>query len=188
MKITLIRVSMFEGKSHDAMKPLIFPIIADLTPKEHQIDFYDERIQELPDKLSSDIIALSADTFSAKRSYILARKYKTENNIIVIGGFHATILPEECLEYADAVMVGDAEDTWPRLLDDYESGNLQKKYITDYQASLKYIPSNHPAYEGKKYQRIGTIQFSEAANIIVISAPSNPCIHVIFGRKKLTVL
>lgn len=160
MKITVIRVSMFEGKSHDAMKPLIFPIISGLTPKMHQINFLDDRIEELPNKLSSDIIALSADTFSAKRAYILAKKYKTENNIIVMGGFHATILPQECQVYVDVVIIGDAEDTWPRLLHDYENGKLQKKYISEYQAPLSYIPSEHPAYEGKRYQRIGTIQFS----------------------------
>lgn len=151
---------MFEGKSHDAMKPLIFPIIAGLTPKMHQIDFIDDRIEELPNELSSDIIALSADTFSAKRAYILARKYKTKNNIIVIGGFHATILPQECEDYADVVMIGDAEDTWPKLLNDYENSEIKRKYISEYQASLHYIPSRHPAYEGKKYQKIGTIQFS----------------------------
>ena len=112
MKITFIRLNMFEHISSDAMKPLLFGIIKNLTPDNFEIDFIDERAEALPDKIDSDIIAFSVETYTAKRAYILSKKYKTNKNIIVMGGFHASVMADEMLNYADTVIVGDAEDTW----------------------------------------------------------------------------
>ena len=77
---------MFEHISSDAMKPLLFGIIRSLTPEKHEIEFIDERVEKLPEKINSDIIAFSVETYTAKRAYILARKYRTETNIIAMGG------------------------------------------------------------------------------------------------------
>ncbi|KAB3530509.1 B12-binding domain-containing radical SAM protein [Alkaliphilus serpentinus] len=160
MKITIIKVGMFEGKGYDALKPLIFPIIAELTPKNIELEFLDDRVETLPESLNSNIIALSFDTFSAKRAYILARRYKRPNNIIVLGGFHASLLKEEAKAYGDVIIVGDAEDTWPRLIEDALKGTLQPEYRSSSGCTLGYIDFNHPAFGGKKYQRLGVVQFS----------------------------
>lgn len=160
MKIAVIRVSMFEGKSHDAMKPLIFPILAGLTPSEHEMTFYDDRIEPLPETIHADLIALSGDTFSAKRSYILARRYRRAGAVVAIGGFHATVCPEECGRYCDAVMVGDAEDTWPALLTDVQAGCPKKQYISSSAEPFGAIDHNHHAFDGKRYAPLGVVQFS----------------------------
>lgn len=159
MKITIIKVSMFEGKGHDALKPLIFPILAELTPKEIELEFLDDRIERLPESLNSDIVALSFDTFSAKRAYLLAIKYKKQNNIIVLGGFHSSLLKEEAKTYGDVIIVGDAEDTWPRLIEDALKGSLQPEYISG-GSCISHIDTNHNAYEGKKYLGLDVVQFS----------------------------
>ena len=78
LKITFIRVNMFDGTGSDAMKPLIFGIIKNLTPAEFEIDFIDERAEKLPEKIDSDIIAFSVETFAAKRAYRLAKLYNTD--------------------------------------------------------------------------------------------------------------
>ena len=94
MKITFIKVSMMDGKGYDAMKPLIFPIIESLTPKEIDVEYIDERIEEIPEIIDSDIIALSVETFAARRAYNIAKKYKTDevyqNQVIEdgIGGYN----------------------------------------------------------------------------------------------------
>ena len=59
MKITFIRLNMFEHISSDAMKPILFEIIRGITPAEHEIEFIDERVEKLPDKINSDIVAFS---------------------------------------------------------------------------------------------------------------------------------
>lgn len=160
MKITIIKVSMFEGKCYDALKPLIFPILARLTPNHIELEFLDDRVERLPEVLTSDIIALSFDTFSAKRAYRLAKKYKTMNNLIVLGGFHASLLREEAKEYGDVVMVGDAEDTWPCLIEDALKGMVQPEYISSRNFDFIPIDVNHSAFRGKRYQRLGLVQYS----------------------------
>lgn len=160
MKITVIKVSMFEGKSHDALKPLIFPILAELTPPEIEMEYLDDRIEKLPNTLNSDIVALSFDTFSAKRAYILARKYKTPTNTIVFGGFHPSLLKEEAKAYGDVILAGDAEDTWTRFIEDFLRGKVKREYTSSEESRLKLVANNHPCFKEKKYQRLGVVQFS----------------------------
>ncbi len=160
MKVTLIKVSMLEGKGYDAMKPLIFPIFEAVTPKDVEIEYIDERIEDIPEEIDSDVIALSVETFAARRAYQLAKKYKTDKNKIVMGGFHPTALPEEALEYCDTVLIGDAEDTWPAFVRDYKNGTIKDRYVSTNQQSLEKIDFNSPAFNGKKYNKIGLVQFS----------------------------
>lgn len=118
MKIAFIKVNMMYSKGKDALKPLVFALIEELTPACHELVFYDERIEALPDTLDADVIALSVETFAAKRAYELAEKYKRPENLIVMGGFHPTAMEEEALEHADIVLKGDAEDTWSKLMEE----------------------------------------------------------------------
>lgn len=162
MKITVIRSAMFEGKSKDAMKPLIFGILSALTPPAWEITFYDDRIESLPDSIDGHILAISTDTFSARRAYRLAGRYRREGLLIVMGGFHPTVCPEEVLRYADVVLIGDAEDTWPQLLRDYARGCPKSRYdgtggvhAPMLAAGLKDTP-----YTGKRYLRLGILQLS----------------------------
>lgn len=159
MKITFIRLNMFEHISSDAMKPLLFGIIKSLTPTEHEIEFIDERAEKLPEKIDSDIIAFSVETYTAKRAYILSKKYKTHKNIIVMGGFHACVMPDEILNYADSVIVGDAEDTWCEFLADCSAGKPKKKYISLEKMPLE-IMHDDPAVYRHKYYGIGVYQIS----------------------------
>lgn len=159
MKITFIRLNMFEHISSDAMKPLLFGIIKSLTPSEFEIEFIDERAEKLPEKINSDIIAFSVETYTAKRAYILSKKYKTDKNIIVMGGFHACVMPDEILNYADAVIIGDAEDTWGNFLADCVVGKPRKKYISNEEMPLEIFRDDPSAYK-HKYYGIGVYQIS----------------------------
>ena len=160
MKVTLIKVSMLEGKGYDAMKPLIFPIFESITPPDVEMEYIDERVEDIPETIDSDIIALSVETFAARHAYEIARKYKTEKNQIVMGGFHPTVLPDEALECCDTVLIGDAEDTWPEYLMDYREGCAKSRYISSNQCKMSEINFNSRAFEGKKYHKIGLVQFS----------------------------
>lgn len=150
---------MFENISSDAMKPLLFGIIKNLTPAEHEISFLDERVEKLPEKIDADIIAFSVETYTAKRAYILTKKYRTEKNIIVMGGFHACVMPEEILQYADTVLIGDAEDTWCEFLSDCKTGRPKEKYISDEKLPLEKIADTPQIYR-HSYYGIGVYQLS----------------------------
>lgn len=159
MKVTFIRLNMFEHISSDAMKPLIFGIIKSHTPQDVDIEFIDERVEKLPEKIDSDIIAFSVETYTAKRAYILAKKYKSENNIIVMGGFHACVMHEEMLKYADSVLTGDAEGAWEEFLSDCRGGAPKKVYCSDEKRPLEALRDDPSVYR-HKYYGIGVYQIS----------------------------
>lgn len=159
MKIAVIRLNMFEHISSDAMKPILFGILKSLTPDRFGIEFYDERVEKLPERIDADVIAFSVETFTAKRAYILARKYKTDRNIIAMGGFHACVMPDEMLGYADTVLIGDAEDVWGRFLADCENGSPERRYISHESSPLTELYDDGTIYK-HRYHGIGVHQLS----------------------------
>ena len=163
MKIAFIKVNMMYSKGKDALKPLVFSLIEELTPACHELVFYDERIETLPDTLDADVIALSVETFAAKRAYELAEKYKKKDNLIVMGGFHPTAMEEEALEHADVVLKGDAEDTWVQLMEDLDENNghpSKRVYASNNACHMSYVNPNAACFQGKKYLPLGMIQAS----------------------------
>lgn len=160
MKVSLIKVSMFGDKSFDAMKPLLFAVFDAITPTDVQMEYIDERIESLPETIDSDVIALSVETFAARRAYDIAQKYKNQHNHIVMGGFHPSAVPDEALEFCDTVLVGDAEDTWPIFLADFRAGTAKQIYISENKCPMAKINANSPVFRGKKYGPIGLVQFS----------------------------
>lgn len=160
MKIAFIRPSMFGEKSKDAMIPLVFSIIKPLTPDDVDIEFYDERVERLPKNIDADVIAMTVETFSVKRAYKLADAYRKTGKTVILGGFHPTMLPGEAKEYADAVMVGEAEDIWQELVNDLKNNTLKEFYVSKNNCDLSKIKYDNSVFKGKKYNKIGLIQFS----------------------------
>jgi radical SAM superfamily enzyme YgiQ (UPF0313 family) len=159
MRIAFIRPGMFGRQSKDAMQPLVFAIIKALTPEDVEIVFFDEMVEEIPGDLEADAVAMTVDTFSARRAYKLAGLFRDKGMKVIMGGFHPTMLPEECLEHADAVVIGEAEDTWKTVIDDLESNDLKGRYISRNDTELSGVRFDYSAFEGKKYNRIGLVQF-----------------------------
>lgn len=67
-------------------------------------------------------------TSNAPRAYWLAGEFRKRGKTVVLGGVHPTILPDEALQYADCVVIGEAEGVWKKVLDDHRNGCLQKTY------------------------------------------------------------
>ena len=129
MRIILIRPRFAEGyRSPALMEPLALAVLAALTPKEHDVCAIDERLDENPLDCQADLVAITVCTFSARRAYAIAAEYRKRGVPVVMGGFHPTLLPDEALEHADAVVVGDAEASWPRVLADAAAGRLERLY------------------------------------------------------------
>lgn len=159
MNIVFIRPSMFGKKPKDAMQPLIFAIIKSLTPKDIEISFFDELVEEIPRDLRADAVAITVDTFSARRAYKLAGFFREKGSKVIMGGFHPTMMPEECLEHADAVAIGEAEDTWAAILEDFKNNTLKDRYYSRNDTELSRVEYDYSVFEGKKYNRIGLVQF-----------------------------
>jgi radical SAM superfamily enzyme YgiQ (UPF0313 family) len=77
----------------------------------------------------ADLLAISSITCGAPHAYRLAAQARARGTKVVIGGAHATALPDEAARHADAVVVGHGERSWPRLLRDLAAGRLQERYV-----------------------------------------------------------
>jgi radical SAM superfamily enzyme YgiQ (UPF0313 family) len=113
-----------------AYAPLTLTQLAALVPEElnAKIKIVDEGIQELPKKIEADIVGISATTPNAHRAYKIADRLRAEGKTVVLGGYHATLMPEEAAQHADAIVLGYAEKSWPQLLHDFKNNNLQPRY------------------------------------------------------------
>ena len=116
---------MVGGRAGDASEPRVFALLAALTPPGAECVLYDERLEPVPVAEPTDLVALSVDTFSARRAYQLASEYQRRGTPVVLGGHHPTLAPEEALCFAHTVVVGDAEGVWPGLVEDARAGRLE---------------------------------------------------------------
>jgi len=183
MKITFIRPSIAGKQSADALKPLAFMILFSLTPKDINIEFYDECIEKLPQNIDSDAVCFSVETFSAKRAYLLASKYKNLNpNIkVIMGGFHPSAYPDEAGEFADSVIVGDAEPVWEQVINDLRNNELKHQYISSNSYMLPFAKMDKSIFDNKKYiGKIGTIQWKRGCvfncNFCAVNSFYNSCV------------
>jgi radical SAM superfamily enzyme YgiQ (UPF0313 family) len=137
---------------------LTVPLIAALTPPEHEVYHTDELVEPMRFDRPADLVGITAPTPSALHAYALADELRRRSVPVVIGGPHATALPEEAAQHADAVVVGEAEDTWPRLLEDAAAGRLQRFYRSTHKASLDGQPAPRwDLIKGRHYGKSVTI-------------------------------
>ncbi|MDP2731483.1 MAG: cobalamin-dependent protein [Dehalococcoidales bacterium] len=120
-------------------------VIGALTPNNVELELIDEGIEEIDFSQGYDLVAITAVTQQANRAYEIARRFREKNIRVVLGGIHATILPDEAKLYADSVVVGEAENLWPKLLDDFRHNRLSPIYASQQEVDLKESPI--PRYE-----------------------------------------
>lgn len=159
MKVTFVRPNMSDIRSWDAMTPLVFAILAGLTPRDVQVVLYDERLEPIPFDDPTDLVAITVETYTARRAYQIASQYRKRGVPVVMGGYHATFLPEEALNYADSVVVGDAEGLWEQVVRDARAGRLQRIYRQATQPSLQGSKPDHGIFRGKRYAPITLVQY-----------------------------
>lgn len=108
--------------------PLSLLTIAALTPDHHEVEIIDENVRPIDFDISADLIGITSFTSHAPRAYEIADAFRARGVPVVMGGIHASTLPEEALLRCDSVVAGEAELVWTTLLDDLASGRLKKIY------------------------------------------------------------
>jgi len=159
MHITFIRPNMTTMRSSDALEPLVFAILAGLTPAEYETVLYDDRLEEIPMDEPTDLVALTVETYTARRAYEIADDYRQRGIRVVMGGYHPSFLPKEALAHADAVVVGDAESVWTTLLEDLCTNQLKQIYRGNGVSSLAGIPYDRTIFKGKRYGPLRLLQW-----------------------------
>lgn len=75
-----------------------------------------------------DVVAISSFSAQIKDAYALADRYRALGTKVILGGLHVTAMPQEAQQHADAIVLGEGETVWPRVMHDLSSGNLSPLY------------------------------------------------------------
>ncbi len=174
------------------------PVLAAYTPRGVSLDVYDESLGKLDVEKHYDLVGISVMTPAAPRAYELAAHYRSRGTKVVLGGAHITALPEEALQYADAISIFNGEKTWPKIIEDAWQDRLQRVYRADFEEGS---PSRLPVYSQetanfqRKFPRRDILQPEPSSKKIVVEsvATSVGCIYtcnfcmipVMYGRKHI---
>jgi radical SAM superfamily enzyme YgiQ (UPF0313 family) len=140
------------------MEPLPCALIAGLTPKDVDIRFYDDRMEAIPYDEPADLVAISIETYTARRSYQIATEWRRRGVPVVMGGFHASLCTDEVQQYAESVVVGEAEELWEQVIDDYRHGTPKKIYRATERPSLSRSNPDRSIYGDKRYLPVALVE------------------------------
>lgn len=140
------------------MEPLPVAVLAALTPGDVERRFHDDRLEPIPYDEPADLVAISTEVYTARRAYQIASEYRRRGVPVVMGGFHATLRPEEVQRHAESVVLGEAEDLWAEVIDDYRSGTPRKLYRSETRPSLDRSTPDRSIYATKRYLPVGLVE------------------------------
>lgn len=178
--ITFVRPRLGEGVSADAMTPLVFAILKARTPATIATHLIDERIEPFV-PVETDLVAMTVETYTARRAYEIAAWYRARGVPVVMGGHHPSVVPEEALGHADAVVVGDGEGVWERLLADAGTGRLERLYRQqDAERDLAGVSFDRSLFAGRRYAPVSLVQVGRGCRF----ACDFCSIHAFYGTRR----
>lgn len=133
-----MRIKLIYPKMHDTTRgtkvkyrlapPQSLLALAAVTPTAHAVEICDENVRPLSFDDRPDLVGITVYVASANRAYEISRHYRERGVPTVLGGLHVTAMPDEAIQHADSIVVGEAEEAWPRLLSDLQAGRLRRRY------------------------------------------------------------
>lgn len=115
--------------------------LAASTPEGVDITIVDERVDKIDFEKAYDLVGITVMTPLALRAYEIAGKFRKKGIKVIMGGMHTSALPQEALEHADSIVVGEGEKVWPKLIEDFKSGKLKQIYRADNFTDLERLHS-----------------------------------------------
>src|SRR2546421_388314 len=123
---------------------LSLPVIAAYTPEHWDVEIQDEAVRDIDFEYPADMVGISIMTCYAPRAYEIAAEFKKRGVTVVLGGLYPTYCVDEALQHCDAIVTGEAEDNLPRVVADFEKGQMQRHYKLD----------GFPALENERRRRV----------------------------------
>ncbi len=119
---------------------LTLTTLAALTPPDIEVKITDENVEPVDFEEDVDLVGVTGMLMHAPRAYEIARRFRERSIPVVMGGPHASSLPLEAKEHADAVVIGEAEEVWEELIEDVKNGCLKPFYRAESFCSMKGLP------------------------------------------------
>jgi len=131
------------GLSGRKVESAALQLLAAITPAEHEISIVQEHLGDTVGLGDTDVdlVGITAMTIQARRAYEIADAYRRAGKTVVLGGIHPSVQPDEALQHADAVVVGEAEPVWAQVLSDRAAGKLGGLYRGQAFADLSQLPN-----------------------------------------------
>jgi radical SAM superfamily enzyme YgiQ (UPF0313 family) len=119
---------------HVLTPTLALTSIAGATPPHWDVRYWDENLLQgaPPGDPLPQVVGITVHLTFARRAYQLADWYRGQGCRVVLGGLHVLSCPDEALQYADAIAIGDGVQLWPQILEDIERDALRPRYEADY--------------------------------------------------------
>lgn len=171
MKLTLIKPTIGRPEhslyvDEGRMEPLNLGVLAALTPPDVEVVMYDDRCEPIPYHHATDLVAITVETYTARRSYEIAEEYRRRGIRVIMGGFHPTFLPDECAQHADSIFIGDAENVWATVIEDAKRDELKPVYHGKPGLPQTGVLTRRDIYEGKGYLPVSLLQFTRGCRFV----------------------
>ncbi|HKI62814.1 MAG TPA: radical SAM protein [Mariprofundaceae bacterium] len=179
MKITFIKPNIGRREhslyvDEGRMEPLQLGVLAGLTPPDVEVVLHDDRMEAIPYDEQTDLVAITVETYTARRAYEIAGEFRQRGVPVIMGGMHISLLPEEAVAHADSIFLGDAETVWKDVVEDARRGRLKSRYYGP--PGIAQVGGTLPRrdiFKGKGYLPISLMQFTRgcrfACNFCAIS-------------------
>ena len=166
MRITLVKPNLGRRGTRryvdsGRMEPLQLGVLAGLTPPDVDVVLRDDRMEDVDPSVPTDLVAITVETFTAKRAYEIAEQYRRRGVRVVMGGMHPTLAPDEVAAHCDSVATGDAEAVWRDVVSDAAAGRLAPRYdgVLPEHPQAGVLP-RRDLFRGKGYLPLTLLQFS----------------------------
>jgi radical SAM superfamily enzyme YgiQ (UPF0313 family) len=139
--------------------PLSLTTLAAFTPEDVKVAITDENVVEIDFENGADIVGITTMTPQANRAYQIADEFRRRKVNVILGGFHPSTMPEEALSHADAIVMGEGEGIWGRVIEDARNRRLKRVYRNRVPLDLSQLkPARRDLVRGKGYLFTNTIQ------------------------------
>ncbi|WP_379135744.1 B12-binding domain-containing radical SAM protein [Paenibacillus sp. sgz500958] len=135
------KINQFRRKQFNNFVQITMPYLAAFIDEtKYDITLVDEYQQKIPYHRDFDLVAITVNTPNAYHCYDIATKFRAKGAKVVMGGPHVTLLPEEAALHCDTIIIGEAEESWPRFLEDFSRGDAQDVYRSESIPDLREVP------------------------------------------------
>ena len=138
------------------------PLLAALTPAGHTITLFDENVEPLDyDRLArADIVGVTGMIVQRFRMREILEELKARGAFTVVGGPWVSVREDYFGDLVDVIFVGEAEQTWPRFLDDWQAGRHGPRYEQAEKTDMTTVPTPRFDLLQMKHYLFGSLQFS----------------------------